>query len=563
MATILTQFEFQSGALSAAHTYWAYNGLDCCEPHVVADTLLASLAADPDAERCYAFERAIQAPAMCMMQRGILVDEPTRKAALADLLVLEADKIAQLQLAVASVWDRTIPRTGKCTDAKPHRWTNSVVVARKAILPYTDGGHEIPLVYLDDAAAFCLKCSRPRLVPDTLNPYSPDQVKHLLYELLGLPEQRDHKTHEVSTNDECISRLKSKFPDHYDTLEAVLECRRIRKQVGLLNSRPDPDGRWRSSFNVGATEVDRWSSSKSPFGTGTNIQNIADRSRRIFVADPGLMLFYADLSQAESRIVAYDAEDLAYIEAHEGNDTHTYVAMLCWPDLPWPGWNTGVPCQCGWHSHLAPHEYTNRCLAESPTTFDPHHDYRLYSKKMQHGGNIGMSAVGVARELHVTQAVAKQAMEALDTAFPRRKARQREIINEVQTTGAVRTFLNRRRQFFERLYDSSTHREALAETQQSTIGWMLNMALWRVWNELDTSINLWEAPKPSQPNQVWLLAQVHDAILGEVREGDFDTLRRVKELMTIDIPIRGRICKIPVDIQYGPAWDHKSLQVLK
>lgn len=274
------------------------------------------------------------------------------------------------------------------------------------------------------------------------------------------------------------------------------------------------------------------------------------------------MLFYADLSQAESRIVAFDAEDEAYIEAHNGNDTHTFVAMLCWPELPWPGWEGTEPCKCEWHKDETPHQYTNRCLAESPTFFDPHHDYRLYAKKVQHGGNIGMSKFGVARELHVSQAIAGDALDRLDTAFPRRKARQREIINEVRTTGALRTFLGRRRQFFERLYDPSTHREALAQTQQSTIGWVLNMALWRVWNELDTCINLHRAPSPSDPNKVWLLAQVHDAILGMVRQDDFETLRRVKELMTIDIPIRGRVCRIPVDVKYGPNWGHRSLKTL-
>lgn len=561
MAIILDQHDFTSGNLSPAHTYWAYNGLDCCEPHVVADNLLARIADDPDAERCYAFERAIQAPAHCMMQRGILVDEDRRRAKLSEWLAQEARDIAALNVSIAPIWDRMVPRTGKCTDDKPHRWTNSVVVARKAILPYTDGGHEIPLEFLLDSHARCLKCGEARLVAEELNPYSHPQVRHLFYELLACKEQVNKKG-EVSTDDECLDKIKRKYPEHWDKAEAVLVCRRTRKQIGLLNSKPDPDGRWRASFNVGATEVDRWSSSQSPFRTGTNFQNIADRSRGIFVADPGLMLFYADLSQAESRIVAYDAEDEAYIAAHEGNDTHTYVATLCWPDLPWPGWEGNGPCTCPWHSHMEPHPYTNKCLAESPTSFDPHHDYRLYSKKMQHGGNIGMTPVGVARELHVTQAISKTAMSALDTAFPRRKARQREIINEVQTTGAVRTFLGRRRQFFERLYDSSTHREALAQTQQSTIGWMLNMALWRVWNELDTSISLWEAPKPSQPNRVWLLAQVHDAILGEVREGDFDTLRRVRELMSIPIPIRGRTCKIPVSIQYGRSWQHSELQEL-
>lgn len=561
MAVIITQHDIPH-LTDRTTLYHCYNGLDSCELHPVANQLLPRIEADEDAARTYAFERAIQSPAMCMMQRGIRIDEIERQQALKDWEAEEATKIAELQELVKDVWDRKIPRTGKCEDGKPHRWTNSVVVARKLTLPYTDGGHTIPDCYLTDEHAFCTKCSASRLIADSFNPYSHPQVRRLFYVLLGCQEQRN-KTGEVSTDDECLTKLKKKYPDHATCAEGVLACRSVRKQIGLLNSRPDPDGRWRASFNVGATEVDRWSSSKSPFGTGTNFQNIADRSRGIFVADPGMMLFYADLSQAESRIVAYDAEDEAYIAAHHGNDTHTMVAMMCWPELSWPGWSTGQPCECPWHKDKKSHEYTNRCLAESPTHFDPHHDYRLYAKKVQHGGNIGMSHVGVARELGVSQSIAKAAIEALDTAYPRRKQRQKEIINEVRSTGRVRTFLGRSRQFFGRLYDPATHREALAQTQQSTIGWMLNMALYRVWSELDTCIHIDRAPHVSDPNRCWLLAQVHDAILGQVRQDDFDTLRRIKELMTIPIPIRGRVCTIPVDIQYGNCWRHDSMQVLR
>jgi DNA polymerase I-like protein with 3'-5' exonuclease and polymerase domains len=164
--------------------------------------------------------------------------------------------------------------------------------------------------------------------------------------------------------------------------------------------------------------------------------------------------------------------------------------------------------------------------------------------------------------LHIPEKVAKEAMDRLAAAFPRRLARQREIIAEITSTGSLKTFLGRRRQFFERLYDSSTHREGLAQTQQSTISWLLGMGLWRVWSELDSSVNIDKAPKPSDPNRVWLLAQVHDAILGMVRVGDLATLHEVRRLMDIPLVIRGRTCHIPTEVLYGTSWRHSDMKKL-
>ena len=79
-------------------------------------------------------------------------------------------------------------------------------------------------------------------------------------------------------------------------------------QSGTLKSRRDPDGRWRSTFNVCAAVTGRMSSSKSPYHTGGNKQNIADKNRGMFIPDTGLWIFYADLEQAESKLVAYDAQ---------------------------------------------------------------------------------------------------------------------------------------------------------------------------------------------------------------------------------------------------------------
>lgn len=504
--------------------------------------LLAKLADDLEASRCYAFERAIQSPAMCMMLRGVRIDKTARDQAIKDHEAIAATKNAQLTELAGRWWDKAEKRIGKCEDGKNHKWPR-VTKANPEPLP-------------PEVAQTCEKCSLSRLLPKPLNALSPLQMAQLLYDEMQLPKQRDHRTHEVSTNDECIQKLLTKFPEYEDIFRAILDVRGAHKQIGLLNSRLDLDGRWHSSFNVGATEVDRWSSSKDPFSNGTNLQNIADRSRHVIVPDPGMWIGYADLKSAESRVVAFDARDERYIEAHNG-DTHVYVAKLIWPNLPWPG-----NANCG-SDHALDGMCCDRGMAETFPPFSKYKSRRGLGKVIQHGTNIGMTHVGISRENKIPQAEAKLIRAAYLGSFPGIAARQQEIIHEIRTTGALKTFLGRRRQFFGRLWDESTWREGLAQTQQSTVGWLLNMALWRVWNELDAEIRPGYSPHVDDPNRIWLLAQVHDAILFQVREGDFAALERVRELMTIPIPIHGRILTIPVEVLYGKSWRHNDMQELK
>jgi hypothetical protein len=48
---------------------------------------------------------------------------------------------------------------------------------------------------------------------------------------------------------------------------------------------------------------------------------------------------------------------------------------------------------------------------------------------------------------------------------------------------------------------------------------------------MDGRLNIASPPRPSDPNRVWLLGQIHDAILGLRRPGDDDAMRRVKAIM--------------------------------
>ena len=62
---------------------------------------------------------------------------------------------------------------------------------------------------------------------------------------------------------------------------------------------------------------------------------------------------------------------------------------------------------------------------------------------------------------------------------------------------------------------------------------------------------------------MWLLAQVHDAILFLYRPGDIATLQRVKQLMEIPFEINGRTLTIPVEVSVGSNWSKKAMHKVK
>ena len=70
-------------ALKGQLKHWAYNALDCTGTFEIAEVLLARM--DEATERTYAFERAMQAPAMAMMRRGVLVDQNAQADAIREL----------------------------------------------------------------------------------------------------------------------------------------------------------------------------------------------------------------------------------------------------------------------------------------------------------------------------------------------------------------------------------------------------------------------------------------------------------------------------------------------
>ncbi len=529
MALIIT--DMQDPRLDSTQQYHVY----CCGDSMVAreawDVLRPMLS--PEDEIVYKAGLSFQSVALTMTLRGVAVDPVARAEAIASCEKEEARLIAALRQdeELQEIWDSREEwdnkRDGFCR-ANPkklsldsnHTWTP------RGALPQQQQ---------------CLHCAVSRWVVTPINPHSNPQMQHLFYDLLHMKVRHSNKPpYGITVDEEAREALALKYPEHAALLDKIGAVHKEHKQQTCLASKVDADGRWRASYNVAAAESGRMSSSRSPRRTGLNKQNIADKNRHVIVADPGLVLWYADLEQAESNVVANDAECPEDIADHNTADVHTTLCRRIWKNLDGFAW-TGDLAQ-------------DKALAQQPAPWDPDHDLRHYGKIVRHMTNIAATKYGIARSAHISLEAADAMRNGYFAAYPRNLARQLEIRREVKETGELTNPLGRRRTFLGRLYDESTMKEALAQTQQSTIADMLNVAMWRIWYELDTRFNMGVAPKPADPNRVWLLAQVHDALLGLVRPGDDGTLARIKTIMETPVRIRGNLVTIRCEIALGPTW---------
>lgn len=491
---------------------WVYNAADSTGTLEVKNVIRPQLT--PRQQRIYAFERACQGPGMTMMLRGIQVNRAKRSRAIDNLkreLGVEVRKVSKMDL-VTSVWDMTEKETGKCPKS-----------TRK------DGRHTWPRG-VPDAERSCENCGTPRLKIKPFNCNSSQQCKRLLYDLLGCKRRYD-KDGNVTADEDAIRATGEKYPKVKELTDAILAIRSAKKQLGFLQARLTPSGRYRYTMTVGGAWTARFSGSRNPIGEGSNPQNIAERHRHIFEADHGYELFYADLERAESCVIAYVSGDEAYIKAHEG-DTHTHVCQIVWPDLGW----TGDPIA---DKKMASSTYPDWDQA-------PGHNYRFQSKRVQHGCNLGLTPRGLALLAKIPLREAERAYDAYFYEFAGVKAWQNSIREKVETLQPIISPLGRDIPLFGRPWDEHTYKQGLAAIPQSVVADLVNMAIWHVWYNWD-------------PRQIQLLAQVHDAMMGQWRleQRDYAAII-VAEAMRIPVQIGERTMVIPVEVMAGNNWGKRS-----
>jgi DNA polymerase-1 len=362
----------------------------------------------------------------------------------------------------------------------------------------------------------------------SINASSPD-VKWLVYDKLGLPKQykkRPNGTQTVTADEDALIKLSAKHPN--PLLMTILKIRQRRKLIETyLDVAIDSDGRMRCSFDITGTRSGRLSSRASIYGSGTNLQNIPENLREMFIADPGMVFIYRDFSQAEARVVAALANDRYLLElfADPSRDIHKETAAKIF----------GIP-------------------------LDQVTDVQRYlGKKVRHAVNYGMDArrfVEVVNKdaeetgITITESLARKVIDGFWLLHPNHKSVYWATVDkELRYSRTLTTPFGRKRTFFSRM-DDKLSREGYSYIPQSTIGWLCNEAV----------ANIYERVQISRADlRAQLMLQVHDSILVQCPK---EHVREVNDLMTecmtIPFECNGHQILIPTDSKVGYNWGNRS-----
>jgi DNA polymerase-1 len=345
-----------------------------------------------------------------------------------------------------------------------------------------------------------------------LNPNSPKQVKELLYEELKIKPVQSRTSRSSTTNEQAIETCISRYPQYKRILELILDYRGTSKLIStFLSSELNKEGRLETSYNATGTVTGRISSSTTIEGLGGNLQQVPRTDfRRIFISGPGNVLIKADLSQAESRVVAYLAKILRLIERFEDPafDIHRWNASLIFD------------------------------ASENAITKDQRQSAKhcLHSANYQGGPNAAM------KHAKTSYQVAKHAIEKYVGALPEMRSWWNEVEMTIRRTRTLRTPLGRMRIFFGR-FDMTTFRSATAQVPQSTVGDIINKAVYVLENEL--------------PEDCHVILQVHDEVVIEAKTDKLDECCRIIK-KALEIPLKFPSIEkpliIPSEISHGLNW---------
>jgi DNA polymerase-1 len=308
-----------------------------------------------------------------------------------------------------------------------------------------------------------------------INPRSPKAKLKLLKDKgYTLPTKR--ATGKESTDELSLKKLRLKHPEDKD-LQILLEVAGIEKALSsYLRVRTLNDKRIRFMLDPHGTETGRMSCSNDPWGGGFNAQTMTDYVKKMIAwrPDEDRVFIEIDLSQAESRFVAYDACEetlLGMLERRE--DIHKYVAAEIY----------GKPM------------------------IDVTHDERQLGKKSGHGANYSM---GVATfqdsclkemDLVLDKRMAGRVLESYHKLFPGIRRWHARIRETVYRERCLTNPLGRVRYFYGRT-DDNTYREAYAYRPQSTVPDITNSLMLALC-----------AQRTEGAFDFWLHGQIHDSVL--------------------------------------------------
>ncbi len=356
------------------------------------------------------------------------------------------------------------------------------------------------------------------IIDKEINLASPKQLQTVLFEDLGMAGTSKVKTG-FSTNAEALTTLFEQNGHPFlEKLLAHREVTKIRQIVETISKSVGTDSRIHTTYVQTGTSTGRLSS-ENP-----NLQNIpvrSDRGRLIrdafIVGEDFETLLTADYSQIEMRILAHLSQDEGLIEAFKsGEDLHKFVGSRIY----------GVP----------PAEVTGAM--------------RSKVKAMSYGLVYGLSEYGLAKQLRITNADAKQLMADYFDRFGGVRRYLSEVVEEAKLRGYTETIAGRRRPFPDlqsKIFavKENARRAALNAPIQGTAADIMKTAM------INVDKALVKAKVKSR-----ILLQVHDELVIEVAKGE---LAKVQELV-IQGMTEAATLAVPLDVSVGigKSWDEAA-----
>lgn len=377
------------------------------------------------------------------------------------------------------------------------------------------------------------------------NVYSTPDMQAYLYTIKGMKVKRHKNTKRPTTEEVALKELYGETGD--ESLLQIVKCRQARKLLSnYLAPHAIPNGRLMYSVNIVGTDSARWSSGqtiiitkrrskkkKKREPTGANAQTIPPPVREMCVADPGYILFNADLRQVEDRIVAYVGNVAKKMHGFEnGIDGHALTASGFF--------NASV------EEILAEDKECKR-LGKTPPM-------RYIGKQSNHAFNYGEGWMTFMKNLNKkadetgVRVNARQAKsirlnhftmypEVEDEYWPwiksqlQRKGRLQNPFGYERTFYGLRNWPKR---------DESVYRQGFAWYPQSTAPEIINRSMVRMHKELP---------------EVEILLHTHDGIIGQLPERLVEEYRDpILQLMDEPLYIRDKEIHIPVDLNFGENW---------
>jgi DNA polymerase-1 len=343
---------------------------------------------------------------------------------------------------------------------------------------------------------------------------SPKQLGDVLFNKMNLPKPLKYgKGKVVSTAQDVLEELS----EHNEVPRMVLEYRQLAKlKSNYADSLPllaDRDGRVHTTFNQVGTATGRLSS------TNPNLQNIPIRTelgreiRAAFIAAPGRVLFSADYSQIELRLMAHFSDDPLLVRAYQTDeDIHTLTASEVF----------GVP-------------------AENMSK-----ETRNRAKAVNFGIVYGISPFGLAAQLGIDQHEARLYIETYFSRYQGVRAYIDRLLEEVRREQRVRTIFGRVRpipdiQSRNANLRGFAERTAVNTPLQGTAADLIKLAMIRIDRQL-----------AEQKLKTVMTLQVHDELLFDVPEDEVDQVQAmVKQEMEHVIEL-----KVPIvaDCGVGSNW---------